>query len=163
MSVDLILISKTPLQHKKCMHFAIWISGKLVSDLLFISLSSSSHRKKTCHSNLEEKIINLVHKYMYPDTAVCIIVHYRLRFAKSGWSISILGTLYWKIIYSNFLQSKVLRLGSRSQAEYFFSIFRVRCLQACQPCWVDMLRGGVSRKFEKFNNWAKPSSRLTQE
>jgi len=48
------------------MHFAIWISGELVFNLLFISLSSSSRRKKrkkTCRSNLKEKIINLVLKY----------------------------------------------------------------------------------------------------
>ena len=61
------LISKYPLKYKNvCILRYEFRVNQYLFNLLFISLSSSSRRKKTCHSNLKERFINLV----------CIIVQY---------------------------------------------------------------------------------------
>ena len=60
--------------------------------------------------------------------------------------------LYWKILCSNFLQYKVPAPGSRSGRGYFSRFFAFGVFKHVIPNWVDMLRGGLPRMFEKFYN-----------
>jgi hypothetical protein len=60
--------------------------------------------------------------------------------------------LYWKILCSNFLQYKVPAPGSRSGRGYFSRFFAFGVFKHVNPNWVDMLRGGLPRMFEKFYN-----------
>ncbi len=79
--------------------------------------------------------------------------NYALRFAESGWSISSLEILYWKILCSNFLQYKVPAPGSRSWRGTF-GVFK-----HVNPIGLTCLGGRVIQKSEKFYHWAKPSPR----
>jgi hypothetical protein len=78
---------------------------------------------------------------------------YRLRFAESGWSISILGIYiekYYAVTFYNVKYSASDRDPRRSTFSRFFAFGVFKHVNPVD--WVDMLRGGLSRKFEKFYN-----------